>query len=193
MKALTFNQYRITNIFILSLIFFIAETLITRGAREWFPELPYVLSLNILFMSLEFMRWRAFGAISAIVGGVAFCMASRATPGQYAVYCLGNLMAAAVLIYIKYIGRKKVRDKVVLTVIYVTLIFAAACLGRFLTALILGADLKALLAFVTTDILSWMFALIGVLAARNAEGLFEDQKDYLMRLEKEKQEVSHEG
>ena len=195
MKALTFNRYRIINIAILSLVFFIAETLVTKGAKEWFPELPYVLSLNILFMSLEYMRWRGFGLISSVVGGLAFCMASGATLKQYAVYCAGNLFAAAVLVFIRYIGRKRVRDKVFFTVLYVTLIYAAACMGRFAVSLVFGADIRALLAFVTTDVLSWVFALIGVLAARNADGIFEDQRDYLLRLEEEKidQEGLHES
>ncbi len=168
---------------ILSLIFFVAETLITKGARDWFPELPYVLSLSILFMCLEFMRWRIWGIISGVVTGTAFCIASQATPAQFAVYCIGNMFAATVLIFIKTAGRKRIRDSVALTAVYVTLVYVAACLGRTAAAFCFGSGAGAFGAFAATDVLSWVFAMIGIMCVRNADGIFEDQKDYLLRLE----------
>ena len=188
MKALTFNKYRIINIAVMTLMFSIAEILIVLGARRWFPELAYTLSLNILFMSLEIMRWRGFGCISAVAGGLVFSLASGANPKQIAIYCIGNLFAMAVLLFVKALGREKIRKDVVLTVLYVSLVFIAACAGRYLVSLVFGADAAMIVQFVTTDLLSYVFALVAVLAVRSSDGIFEDQKDYLFRLERERRE-----
>jgi len=186
MKALTFSRYRVINIFIMSVLFSVAEIMIALGANKWFPELPYTLSLNILFMSLEIMRWRGFGAVSAVIGGLAFCFASGADARQYAIYCIGNLFAMGVLLFVRKFDRRKIRVNTALTVIYVIIIFVLACVGRYCVSLFFGADPLMIVQFVTTDVLSLAFALVAVLAVRNADGIFEDQKDYLFRLEDER-------
>ncbi|MBP5331674.1 MAG: hypothetical protein J6Y89_07460 [Lachnospiraceae bacterium] len=188
MKALTFNRYRTINIAIMTLMFSLAEALIVLGARRWFPELAYTLSLNILFMSLEIMRWRGLGAISAVAGGLVFCIASGASAKQFAIYCIGNLFAMTVLLFVKAAGREKIRKDIVLSVAYVSIVFVTACLGRYAVSLVFGADPAMIVQFVTTDLLSYVFALVAVLAVRGAEGIFEDQKDYLFRLERERRE-----
>lgn len=193
MKALTFNRYRLINIAVMTLMFSVAEVLIVLGARRWFPELPYTLSLNILFMSLEIMRWRSFGAVSAVAGGLVFCIASGASASQFAIYCIGNLLAMAVLLFVKAVGREKIRKDVLLSAAYVSITFIAACLGRYLVSLAFGADPVMIVQFVTTDLLSYVFALVAVLAVRNAEGIFEDQKDYLFRLDRERREHEREN
>ena len=193
MKARTFNRYRLINIAVMTLMFSVAEVLIVLGARRWFPELPYTLSLNILFMSLEIMRWRSFGAVSAVAGGLVFCIASGASASQFAIYCIGNLLAMAVLLFVKAVGREKIRKDVLLSAAYVSIAFIAACLGRYLVSLAFGADPVMIVQFVTTDLLSYVFALVAVLAVRNAEGIFEDQKDYLFRLDRERREHEREN
>ncbi|MCR5330387.1 MAG: hypothetical protein K6E62_04265 [Lachnospiraceae bacterium] len=193
MKALTFNRYRLINIAVMTLMFSVAEVLIVLGARRWFPELPYTLSLNILFMSLEIMRWRSFGAVSAVAGGLVFCIASGASASQFAIYCIGNLLAMVVLLFVKAVGREKIRKDVLLSAAYVSITFIAACLGRYLVSLAFGADPVMIVQFVTTDLLSYVFALVAVLAVRNAEGIFEDQKDYLFRLDRERREREREN
>ena len=188
MKALTFNQYRIANIILMTILFSIAETLIVFGARKWFPGLPYTLSLNILFMSLELIRWRGWGAISAVAGGLVFCLASQATAQQFAIYCAGNLLAVLILLFVKLLDRKRIRTNTGLTVAYVALVFLLACVGRFAISLLFGAKPLMIVQFVTTDFLSFVFALVAILAVRSADGIFEDQKDYLFRLERERKE-----
>ena len=192
MKAFTFNRYRTVNIAIMTLLFSIAEALIVTGAKKWFPELPYTLSLNILFMSLEIMRWRGFGAIAAVAGGFVFCLASGADARYYVIYCVGNLFAMAVMMFIKGVGRTKIRQDVLLSIFYVLLIFLAACIGRYCVSLIFAGEPLMIVQYLTTDLLSLIFAIVAVLAARNAEGIFEDQKDYLFRLVREREEKAHE-
>lgn len=192
MKAFTFNRYRTVNIAIMTLLFSIAEALIVSGARRWFPELPYTLSLNILFMSLEIMRWRGFGAISAFAGGFVFCLASGADARYYAIYCLGNLLAMIVLLFIRKAGREKIRQDFLLSAFYVILVFLVACIGRYLVSLIFVREPLMIVQFLSTDLLSLIFAIVAIFASRNADGIFEDQKDYLLRLEREREEKARE-
>ena len=188
MKALTFKQYRTANIILLTLIFVIAESAVTLGANLWFRELPYVLSLAVLFVSLEMMRWHGYAAVAALAMGLAFCAASGAAPTQYLIYCVGNLFMLFGLFFLKKAGRDKVRESALLSIGYVLIVFLLAQLGRWTVSLFFGADLRMLVQFVTTDALSALFAVIAVLIVRNIEGVFEDQKSYLLRLEAERRE-----
>ena len=185
MKALTFKQYRTANIILLTLIFVILESAVTLGANLWFRELPYVLSLAVLFVSLEMMRWHAFAAVAAIASALAFCAASGAQPRQYLIYLVGNLFMLFALILLNRIGRERVRQSALLSIGYVLTVYLLAQLGRWIVSLFFGADLRMLVQFITTDSLSALFAVIAVLIVRNIDGVFEDQKTYLLRLEAE--------
>ncbi|MGN0387040.1 MAG: hypothetical protein ACI4EX_14300 [Lachnospiraceae bacterium] len=186
MKALTYKQYRAINIFILAIIFFFAETAIALGANVWFPELPYTLSLSVIYISLEMMRWGGFGAVAAVTSGLAFCLASGANGEQFLIYCIGNLMTLFALLYLKKIGTEKVRKDGTLTVTYVLLVFLLAQIGRWLVSTCLGHDPLMIIQFITTDALSGFFGAIVILVLRNADGMFENQKSYLLRLEEER-------
>ena len=60
-------------------------------------------------------------------------------------------------------------------------------LGRAAAACLLGFAPAACIGFITTDILSGLFTLVIVWVSRRVEGLFEDQKNYLLRIQKEQQ------
>ena len=186
MKALTYNKYRAINIVILSLIFVIAESAVTFGANLWFPELPYTVSLAVIIISLELIRWNAFGAVAALVSGVAFCLASGANPEQFLIYCIGNLFTLFALIFIKTVGSEKIRKNSALCAVYVILVFLLAEVGRGLVAMVLGNEPAILIQFLTTDALSGLFGIIVISIVRNADGMFENQKKYLIRLEEER-------
>jgi uncharacterized membrane protein YcaP (DUF421 family) len=95
-------------------------------------------------------------------------------------------MLLGVLVF-KAFGREKIRTKPFFTVVFVTGVYLFTELGRFAVAFAFKRDVTLLSAFVFTDVLSGVFALILVLVIRKTEGLFEDQKTYLLRLEAEKE------
>ncbi len=184
MKALTYKQYRTVNIIILSVIFAIAESAVTLGANLWFRELPYVLSLAVFFTSLEMVRWRGFGVVAALVSGAAFCAASGAAPKQYLIYCAGNLAMLAALLFLKKVG-SAVRENALVSIGYVLIVYMLAQIGRSAVAVVLGAEPAVFIKFAAMDSLSALFAVIAVLIVRNIDGIFEDQKEYLIRLEEQ--------
>ena len=58
-------------------------------------------------------------------------------------------------------------------------------LGRALVAMALGTQLEKCVGFVTTDALSDLFTMVILYIARQLDGVFENQKDYLVRLQAE--------
>ena len=58
-------------------------------------------------------------------------------------------------------------------------------LGRAALALLLGTSLTTSVGFFTTDTLSDVFAMVVVSLARRLDGVFEDQKRYLRRLQEQ--------
>jgi hypothetical protein len=58
-------------------------------------------------------------------------------------------------------------------------------LGRAAMGCVFSYPTAALIGFITTDILSILFTVFIVWTARRIEGLFEDQKNYLLRIQRE--------
>ena len=187
-RQLTFKQYRITDIIFLTALFTISEVVVTLAANKWFPEQPYVFSLSVLFIALFLMRWSLYAFIPAIVGAVAFCIASEALPEHYLIYTEGNLFALIPFLYLFFRGKEKVRKDPLKTAFFVTLIYIFMQFGRTFANICVGGSLSNFFLFLTTDSISLLFALVASILLRKTDGLFEDQKSYLLRTEKERNE-----
>ena len=186
MNNISFKQYRAIDLGMMAVILFVVETLTAKAANSWFPMELYMLSPTIALICIVMMRWGGFAAIHAVVGGAAFCLALGATWEQFLIYCIGNCLALVSLILIKALGKQRIKDSVVLTIIFTVLAFVGTELGRGLVSLIFGLTIDSMLAFFTTDSLSLVFAVVVVLISRRIDGLFEDQKAYLIRTESER-------
>ena len=60
-------------------------------------------------------------------------------------------------------------------------------LGRILVALVLGYAPATCVGFITTDVLSVIFAVLLVWISGRLDGILEDQKDYLKRIQEEQE------
>lgn len=186
MKALTFSQYRTINMLMLSFAFSVVEFFIAVGANLWYPELPYTLSLAVVFIGLELMRWKGFGVVSALTSALVFCFASGASGEQYLIYCVGNLAGVGALVFLKFVGYEKVRLSPTLTMVYAVILFVLLQVGRWIVSTALGHDPLLIVQFLSTDALSGLFGIIVILISRNVDGLFENQRHYLYRIEEER-------
>jgi len=194
MKALTFKQYRIIDLVLMSLLFIFGETIVTLAARSWFQSEAYSVSLTITFLCLVLMRWNAFAAVTALVGGLTSCLVSAAsmasggvTLEHFAIYCIGNLFALICIFLFNLIGKDKIRTNNLYTIIFVICVYLMTEFGRFCVSFVFERNISLLPTFVATDIMSGVFALVVILAVRKIDGMFEDQKTYLLRLEREKE------
>ena len=82
-------------------------------------------------------------------------------------------------------AERTVRGDALLTILFALLTQILMQLGRCAVAALLGYPAEFLIGFITTDLLSALFCTVIVWSIRRIEGLFEDQKHYLLRIQRE--------
>lgn len=167
----------------------VAEAVVAFAETKWFPDQLIMLSPTLAIVCIVMMRWDGYAVIHAAIGGFVFCLASGASAQQYAVYCAGNCGILAALVFFKILGKQKVRDKFYLSLAFVFIAFCGLELGRWAVSLVFGGEISGIVTLMVGDCISLLFASVAVLISRRMDGLFEDQKAYLLRVnEEEKKE-----
>ena len=187
-QQITFKQYKAIDITLLSVLLFAFEALATYATINWFSLQAVALSLTPLMLILMMMRWGWFSAIAAVVGGLAYCVAGGANPEQYLIYCVGNLFGVLAVLIVNKWGREKVRAEWIKLSVVVVSTYLFMCIGRWLVSLIFEPTFQTLLPFITTDVISLVVAMVGIFSLRKSDGMLEDQKSYLLRLDREAKE-----
>ena len=185
MKRRSFSQYRSIDLSLMAVILAVLETVIVLAAGTWFPTTLYTVSIVGVVTAMVMIRWGAWAAIHALLGAVVFCTVSGGSPQQYLIYCAGNLFSLLSLLLIRLVGKERIsRDPVVAMVFGIcTQLFMQ--LGRAAVAMLLGWPFATAMAFVTTDSLSLLFAMVVIWIARKQDGLLEDQREYIHRINQE--------
>lgn len=182
----TWKEYRAIDLAMMGLALAVFEFLIVRAANWWFPGQPFTVSLAAAIASIVYMRWGFWGAIHAVEAGLVFCFFSGATPRQYVIYCVGNLFSVLAVLLLRRVGKERVRTGP-LSLIFPLLVQVLMQAGRALTALALGSGPASVVGFFTTDSLSLLFTFVIIWIARKLDGVYEDQKNYLLRVHAEKE------
>ena len=188
MNQMTFEQYRTMDVTIFTVLLVIFESLTTIATRNWFAAQPVAISISLALVCVVMLRWGWRAVIPAAAGGFAFCMVSGATAPQYLIYCIGNAGALVALLVIRGFGKEAVRRSVPKLLLFGLVGYLGMVSGRFLVSLLFGGDMMALVVYATTDIISLLFAEIVLLLLRNTDGMIEDQKAYLLRMDRERRE-----
>lgn len=188
---LSFKQYRNIDLAILLAVYAIGEVLTVRAARYWFPGELYSLSPTVAMLCIIMMRWGGYAVIHALAGGAILCLAMGAKPEQFVIYCIGNCLALTGLLWFKGLGKERIRQNAWLTAVYTVTVFCAVQIGRWLVGLFFGGGIGSIAGFFAYDSMSLVFAIFVVQITRRLDGVFEDQKTYLLRTQKElrKQEL----
>lgn len=186
-RGMTFRQYRAMDVFFFTVLLCLCEGLIALAANRWFPGELYTLSLTAAVTAVVMIRWGAFAAFPAVLGALAFCLASGGTGQQYLIYGLGNLSALLLLPALGKDGWKKLQENVLLALLYGAGVSLLMQLGRMILALLMGNEAAVCVGFLTTDVLSTFFAALIVWICRRLDGMLEEQKHYLFRVQKEKE------
>lgn len=181
----TFAQYRTADLCCFAVIGGICEYIMTVAAGKWFPGQLYTVSVTAAVSTIVLMRWGAWAGIHALLGGAVFCLASGGSARQYAIYGIGNLACLVLLPLLRGEGKTRIRSDKLQTGAFALGVTLAMQLGRALVALALGTELSACVGFFTTDALTDLFTVVVVSLARNLDGIFEDQKSYLLRISKQ--------
>jgi len=157
------------------------EFLIVRAATWWFPGQPFTVSLAAAVASIVYLRWGWWGGLHAAEAGLVFCFFSGAAPAQYLIYCGGNLFSLLAVLLPEKLGKERVRTGH-LSLVFPLLVQLLMQGGRAAIALALGAEPGTAAGFFTTDSLSLLFTFVIIWIARKLDGVYEDQKHYLLRV-----------
>ena len=186
-RQISFSQYRMIDLSILSFVLAVCQFLTHLAVSFWFPEQLYVVSPVAGMTARVMMSWSAWAALPAGLGGVLFVWLSGGNLQQTLIYVLGNLASLMALFLFKIFGKEKIRKDSFLAVVFAIAVQLLMQLGRAAMALVFGYSAEACIGFITTDILSMLFTVFIIWTARRIEGLFEDQKNYLLRIQREQQ------
>lgn len=176
------------DLLIWGVILVVFEMLATTAGSKWFSSQPYSVSLVPAVAAIVYMRWGIYGMFHAGFGGLVFALVSHAGLGGTIVYALGNLLSGVALLLFRIKEKDKVKGSAGLRVVFTLLVAVLMQLGRGLASLVMGGTLSQLLDFVYTDALSGVFAVVIVYVASKMDGVFEDQKAYLFRINRNEEE-----
>ena len=191
-QQISFSQYRSIDLTILAVVLAFSQFMIFMATSFWFPEQMYVASPVAAMTALVMMRWNAYGAIHAALGGLIYALLAGGNGQQLLIYSAGNLLSVLALIVLKLFGKERVRKDGFLSLTFAFCVQLLMWLGRAGLAALFGYEPAACIGFITTDVLSGLFTLVIIWIVRRIEGLFEDQKQYLLRLDRERKNEGRE-
>ena len=179
---ITPEKYRWIDLSLFAVILIVFESTIVRAATEWFPKEAWTVSAVAAVTAIVMVRWGPWAGIHAVLGGIVFVLTSRGSGMQYAIYCIGNLAALLVCPLLKKWGWEKLHSNVLLLLLYGVLVLLAMQAGRAAVSLVFGTPPAVALGFVTTDVISYIFTTLILWIVSRLDGMLEDQKHYLKRL-----------
>ena len=181
----TFGQYRSIDLTILLIVQVASQFVIHFAATVLYTDQLYVVSPVAAVAALVMMRWNGWAAIHILLGGVLYALMAGGNWQHILIYGGGNLLALIALLMLKCVGKERIRKDGLLTMLYALLTQLLMQVGRSVVAAVLGFPAGALLGFLTTDLLSGLFSMVILWSIRRVDGLFEDQKQYLLRIARE--------
>lgn len=185
-RLISFKQYKFTDLFLFAVIL-IAFELILHFAFIAFDG-DFTFSPMVPIVILITMRWGWVSVFYAVGDGALFCLLNGGSWQNYLIYCVGNAFIMLVLVLHKIAGKEKIRKKIFLTLSYVGLAWLATILGRSAVAVCLGANFVAVFTGQLYELISLVVGILIVFIMRRLDGMFEDQKSYLKRLDEERKE-----
>lgn len=184
-RQISFSQYRGIDLTIMAVLMVISQAAISIASVTIYADQLYVVSTVGAVVALVLMRWNGWSAIHAVLGGMVVAALSGGNVQQYLIYCVGNLFSLFALALLKHPGKERIRQDGLAAMLFAACVQVLMQLGRGAVALVFGYSLSACLGFITTDALSILFTACVIWVCRRIEGLFEDQKKYLLRVQKE--------
>lgn len=191
-NQLTLQQYRNIDLTILLAVMAVSQLLIVKASTAWFSDQLYVVSPVAAVTALVMMRWGIWAGVHAFLGGILFTAFSGGTWQHYLIYGVGSLLSLAAVPALNAVGKETIRKDLILSLAFAFAVQLLMQLGRAALAKLLGYSWMEALGFITTDILSVLFTMVIIGIVRRIDGLFEDQKMYLLRIRKERNKEGRE-
>lgn len=192
-RLISFQQYRLTDSVIFALIL-AAFDLIAYGALSLFDGNAYfTFSMTLPITLLVMMRWGWQSVFYAVADGLMLSLLYNRTVWQsYLSYAAGGAALMLILIPFKLIGKQRIRDKWYLSAAAVIVGWLIMNFTITVVQALCGSSFAAVASYNfgvgLTGLMSLAAGLVVILVLRRLDGMFEDQKHYLLRLDKERKE-----
>ncbi len=188
-RLISIRQYHFTDLFFFAVILAAIELILHFAFIAYKGD--FYFSPLVLMVLLVMMRWGWESVFYAVGDGVLYCLLCGYSWQYYIICAVGNAFIMLLLLATKFFGKKKIAGKWYFTVLFAVLGWIAVTLGRSLVALCFGYGfVEFLLAQLQLPgILSLVVSAVMLVILRRLDGMFEDQKQYLIRKDKEKKEL----
>lgn len=187
-RQLTLQEYRGIDLFLFALMLIVFEFIILKvTTSRFFLDQAFTVSLAGAIASIVYMRWGFWGGIHAALAGILYCFYLGGTADQYLIYAAGNLLSLAAVPVLKKLGPERVREGKFSSLVFPLAVILLMQGGRALVAMALGNPPATAAVLLSRDSLSILFTLIIVWIARRLDGIYEDQRHYLLRIQEERQ------
>lgn len=195
-KLISLKQYRVADLFLFAIILVVFD-LISHVATAWLADAAtmYAFSLTVPFVLIIMMRWGWPAIFFAVGYAVLLTALNNPTVWQsYLSYALGSSAILLLLIPLRYIGKQKIAGKWFFSAILVVLGWIIMNLVTSLVQFICGESFLVSflgnIGFSMCGLLSLIIGTTLILLLRKLDGMFEDQKHYLLRLDRERKELA---
>lgn len=194
MKQISFKQYRAIDVAMLCAITAIFEFIVCLATNRWFVLQAMSVSITLAMTCITAFRWGKLAIIPSLVGSISYCAAygslseSGLSIQQILTHCLGSLFCVLAIPILEKLGKETLRKDFIKRSAFVTLVYIIIAVGRCLISLLLGESINSLTAFFTVDVLSLLFAIVVLTLVKDLDGVIEDQKAYILRLDRERRE-----
>ena len=195
-RFISFRQYKYTDLFFFALVLGLSELLVFCSFKFWFANTvdKYFINFMLAISLTVIMRWGWVGGLYAVVDGVVLCAIQGGSWQSYLSYIIGTACIFLVLLLTKFVGKEKIRGKWYLTLAYILVGWVSVNFGITCMSAILGENFLSALAtsfgFGVYGALPLAAAIAVIMILRRLNGMFEDQKHYLIRQDEERRELA---
>ncbi len=188
-RQFTIGQYRAIDLALFACMTVIFEFVATK-AGSLMEYAPYLVSVTPVLTAVVMMRWGLWAGIHAALGGIVFCFAAvpKLAPEWYLICGAGNLLGLGAMLMLKLMGKEKVRAKSLPTMAFGLLTHLLMLTGRGAVMLALGSAPGQVAEMAGEEAVTLLFTLVLMWIVRRVDGLFEDQRHYLRRVQREEEE-----
>ena len=193
-RLISLGRYRTTDLFLFAVLLVVFD-LLSHYAIILLPAgAGYVFALTVPMTVLVMMRWGWWSAFFAVGDAIVLTLINNPSSWQtYLSYGIGGASMLLLLIPLRFIDKQKIAKKWYFTALF---FLTAWFLDNFvcsLVQLICGVKFAVALStnfgFGLNGMLSLAIGMVLLMVLRKLDGMFEDQIQYLKRIDRERKEM----
>ena len=195
-RFISFRQYKYTDLFFFALVLGLSELLVFCSYNYWFKSTidKFYVNFMLAIALTVIMRWGWIGGLYAVLDGIILSAVGGGGWQRYLSYIIGTACILVVLLMTKFVGKEKIRSKWYLSLAYVLVGWASVNVGISCMSMIFGESISTALlvsfGYGVYGALPLAASIVVVMLLRRLNGMFEDQKHYLLRQDKERRDLA---